>query len=617
MDTTNPRLRPVPAGKVRLLDSIFSQRFDLNSRYVTSLQDEGLLQNHYIEAGLRRPIIGEVNELGAMEQTTPQFNGHAGWEFPTCQVRGQFLGHWISAAARIYEQTGNTLFKARVDHIVNELARCQERNGGEWCFSIPQKYLEWAAIGTRVWAPQYVAHKTLMGLFDAYRHAGNEQALDIMARSAEWFHRWTGQFDREGLDRLFNSETGGMLEVWADLYGATGDPKHLALMQRYDRRDLFDKLLAGEDVLTNRHANTTIPEAHGAARAWEVTGDQRWRDIAEAYWRLAVTERGHFCTGGQTCGEVWTPPFAFSARLGEKTQEHCTTYNMMRLADYLLRWTGDTVYADYWERNLYNGTLAQQHPKTGMVTYFLPLRAGSVKWWGTPTRTFWCCHGTLVQAHTQYVRAAWFEDDQGLTLSQYIPTELDWQWKNTTVRARLVPPPPSSLQEVGSEHERHHRPNAAMFELSVACDEPVEFTLSLRIPEWLSGKADILVDGKPEAVADGARYHRITRRWHKNVVNLCFPKTVRTCPLPDRPDTAAFLDGPVVLAGLGDGPSLLKVKRGDAASVLIPDNEREWGQWKSGYRSAGQLQTTRFLPLYEVGDEPYTVYFTLDESTPA
>ena len=33
---------------------------------------------------------------------------------------------------------------------------------------------------------------------------------------------------------------------------------------------------------------------------------------------------------------------------------------MMRLADCLLRWTGDLTYADYWERNLYNGILAQQ-----------------------------------------------------------------------------------------------------------------------------------------------------------------------------------------------------------------------------------------------------------------
>ena len=61
---------------------------------------------------------------------------------------------------------------------------------------------------------------------------------------------------------------------------------------------------------------------------------------------------------------------------------------MMHLSEYLLRWTGDTSYDDYWERNLYDGDLAQQHPETGMVTYFLPLRSGSAKKWGTPTEIF-------------------------------------------------------------------------------------------------------------------------------------------------------------------------------------------------------------------------------------
>ena len=89
-----------------------------------------------------------------------------------------------------------------------------------------------------------------------------------------------------------------------------------------------------------------------------------------------MTERGYYATGGQTNGEVWSPPGELSARLGFRTQEHCTVYNMMRLAEYLFRWTGDPAYADYWERNLWNGILAQQHPDTGMIAYFLPMHAG-------------------------------------------------------------------------------------------------------------------------------------------------------------------------------------------------------------------------------------------------
>ena len=110
------------------------------------------------------------------------------------------------------------------------------------------------------------------------------------------------------------------------------------------------------------------------------------------------------------CGRA---PGELSARLSDNNQEHCTVYNMNRLASYLLRWTGDPEYADYRERNLYNGILAQQHPATGMVTYYLPLHAGGRKTWSTPTESFWCCVATLVQAHAGHADDVYYTDDDG------------------------------------------------------------------------------------------------------------------------------------------------------------------------------------------------------------
>ena len=457
----------LPLGTVRLLPVVnrpgstpsFYQRAELNRKYVMSLANEHLLQNHYLEAGL-------WHTRGKPEGI------HWGWESPTCQVRGHFLGHWLSAAARIWASTGDFEVKAKADRIVSELGRCQRENGGEWVFPIPEKYLHWVARGKTVWAPQYVVHKTLMGLYDMVAFAQNEQALDIMAKAATWFHRWTGQFSREELDDILDVETGGMLEAWADLYGATGREEHLDLVQRYDRPRLFDRLLAGEDALTNKHANTTIPEAHGAARAWEVTGERRWRDIAFAYWDQAVTRRGSYATGGQNCGEFWTAPNELSARLGSKTQEHCTVYNMMRLAEYLLRWTGDVQYADYWERNLYNGILAQQHPTTGMISYFLPMNPGATKeqtklprmektYWGSPTDDFWCCHGSLVQAHSAHGASAYFEDEEGLILAQYIPTELSWEWQGVPVKV---------TQTFDPQLDKPRRPECLAFDVAVEAE---------------------------------------------------------------------------------------------------------------------------------------------------
>jgi len=589
--------RPIPPGQVKLLPSMFQHRFELNRRYLMALRSDNLLQNHYMEAGLWGP-------------RTRLEDYHWGWESPTCQLRGHFLGHWLSAAARICASTGDAEVKGKADWIVAELARCQEENGGEWVGSIPEKYLDWVARGKPVWAPHYTLHKTLMGLYDMAAYAGNEQALDVMAKWAKWFHRWTGQFSRGQMDDVLDVETGGMLEAWANLYSVTGKQEHLDLIYRYDRPRLFDRLLAGEDPLTNRHANTTIPEAHGAARAYEVTGEARWRKIVEAYWRCAVTARGAFCTGGQTTGEIWTPPFEFAARLGDTNQEHCVVYNMMRLADYLLRWTGDVTYADYIERNATNGILAQQHPETGMVAYFLPLRAGGQKMWGSPTEDFWCCHGSLVQAHTLHESYVYYEDEEGLAVCQYVPTTLEWEWDTVPVTVKQVLDSEVSTSQPRDPDGSLHRPKRWVIELSVRCERPVTFALKLRLPWWVSGQADVLVNGEPATGSTGpSSFHEIRRTWKEDTVRVELPKALSICPLPDEPDTVAFMDGPVVLAGLCDEERTLYGDKDNPETMLTPDNEREWNMWKSGYRTCNQERGIRFVPLYEIRDERYTVYF--------
>jgi len=609
--------RPLPDRKVNLLPSLFKKRYEINRRYMASLETRSLLQNHYLEAGLWAPM------------SKPE-NGHWGWESPTSPVRGEFLGTWLSAAAHLIASTGDQEIKGKADNIVSELARCQEENGGEWAGSIPEKYLEWLARGKKVMAPHCTVYRNMMGLYEMYAWAGNQLALEILVRWARWFSRWTAQFSRDQFDVILDVETGGMLEVWADLYGITGEREHCELIRRYDRRSLFDPLIAGKDVLTNMHANTTIPEIQGAARAWEVTGEERWRRIVEAYWHSAVVDRGCYCTGGQTNAEIWSPPNLLSARLGDKTQEHCTVFNMMRLAEYLLRWTGDVTYAEYWERNLYNGVLAQQHPETGMVAYYLPLRSGSVKRWGTPTDDFWCCHGTLVQAQTMYTDHIFYEEGDNLVLAQYIPCQFALNRNGSSMRVALSD---------DAQLESSQRPSSRAYRLEIACDPPQEFTLVLRLPGWLSASPEVTVNG--EHLSDPGKpstYARIQKVWQRDTVHIALPQRVTASPLPDLPDTIAFMEGPVVLAGvLGDGAPKREDKtledgtprRGvetlrektlygiarDPASILIPDNERTPSTWRSGYRTVHQPENFRLIPLYEIRDECYEVYFPIRDQS--
>ena len=70
-------------------------------------------------------------------------------------------------------------------------------------------------------------------------------------------------------------ETGGIMELWGDLYAVTGDEAHFTLMRRYERPKLTGPIEKGQDVLTNMRVNMTVPEIHGCARDYELTDEER------------------------------------------------------------------------------------------------------------------------------------------------------------------------------------------------------------------------------------------------------------------------------------------------------------------------------------------------------
>jgi DUF1680 family protein len=612
-------LTSLAPGQVRLLPSLFQQRQGLNLKYILSLDSQNLLRPYLHEAALWS-YSGSVGTTVSDTTADGPETWHWGWESLTCALRGHILGHWLSASAHLIAQTQNGELRAKADAIVSELARCQDANGGGWCGPFPESFMVRLAAGNPPWAPQYVLHKLLAGLFDMSQIAGNETALTILLHFAEWFDRWTTPMTPEQLDDVLDFETGGMLEVWANLYGVTGDEKHRALIDRYYRRRFFDRLLDGEDVLTNKHANTQIPEILGAARAFEVTGEERFRRITEAFWKAAVTERGTYCTGGGTCGEVWQPPFALASRL-HAPHEHCTVYNMMRLSDYLFRWTGNKAYADYWEHNYLNAILAQQNPDTGMVSYFLPLGGESKKTWGRPLHDFWCCHGTLMQAHAHPQDSILFEDGNALVLSQYLPFETQWKGvkialspdvqQGVSIGQRFSPAGHQAIQ-VYDVPIPPHRPEAFVYDLRIegAADSgEVDFEFRLRVPDWLCEAPRVLKNGEDQPLDIANGFLRL-RCVGKTTWRLIFPKALTVQPLPDAPDTVAFLDGPLVLAGLVGEERTLVGDPSRPETLLQSDAERHHGWWHTGtYRTRGQERGFRFVPLCEVKDETYCVYF--------
>lgn len=597
-------LKPAEKGSVKILPGVFRERMDVNRQYLLELDTNCLLQNFYLEAGIILPGLQVVDN----PETA---NLHWGWEAPTCQLRGHFLGHWISAAAKLIAADGEPELRVKLDKIVSELARCQELNGGEWVGSIPEKYFTRLIKNQYIWSPQYVMHKTIVGLSDAYIYAGNTQALDILSHLSDWYITWTEKAAETNPHAVYAGEEAGMLEVWAQLYQLTRDEKYLTLAKRYADAGLFRKLKEGKDSLTNCHANASIPFTHGAAKMYEITGDSDWLEVIKLFWKAAVTDRGMFSTTGMNAGEFWVPPHMQGHFLGSSDQEFCTVYNMVRTASYLLKYTGEAQYADYIERALYNGFLAQQNAQTGMPAYFLPLGAGSRKKWGTKTRDFWCCHGTMVQAQTLYPELVWFTGGDKITAAQYIPSEFTAEMNGANVTVSQTTGMKYYNDQAFFDEKDDGQMSRWLLKFSVKCDKPVRFTLSLRVPEWAKG-VELEVNGKNTAAPVKDGWLDITADWQNDSVQVFFPSELRAETLPDMPELMSVVDGPIVLAGI-TGSDCGITGADKLNEQFMPQREHTYGTfpWRqNSWRTRNQPQSVMFRPLYEVTDEEYTVYFT-------
>ena len=605
-------LTRAPVRNVRILPGLFRRRMDLNESYLMELDSVCLLQNFYLEAGIQLPGMQSVPDPAAAKM-------HWGWEAPSCQLRGHFLGHWLSAASALCANEDRPQLRAKLEWIVSELARCQELNGGEWVGSIPEKYFAMLRPGFYIWSPQYTMHKTIQGLKDVFDRLGNRTAIDILDKLADWYVRWVDSVRDTSPEAVFSGEQAGMLEVWCDLFRLTGKEKYRYLMDAYEGNALFERLDQGTDALSDDHANASIPVSHGAGRLYEITGDDKWKHRMEAFWKNAVTDRGMFCTTGSNAGEFWIPLRSHSRFLTESTQEFCTVYNMVRTAEYLYRWTGDPAYADYIERALYNGFLAQQNRMTGMPTYFLPLLPGSRKTWGSRTRDFWCCFGTMVQAQTMYPGLIWYTSGDSVIVSQYIPSEAELSLSSEgKVRVSQSVHMKNYNNQVLFDEHGGGRVSRWSLRFEVRAEKKAKFALKLRVPAWIAGEPAVSVNGGDNGkvvIRDG--YIVIDRVWGKeDTVDVFFPSTVVFERLDGAEELVCAVDGPVVLAGVIDRDVGLMGDLSDPESILLPEQSHTYGAFvwtQNVYLTRRQRENFRFVPLYEVTDEKYTVYFTAEE----
>ena len=415
-DAGRIKARPFELKQVRLRRGPFLDAAEVNRKYMASLEADSLLHMFRITAGLP----SSAKPLG-------------GWEQPENELRGHFTGHYLSACALMYASLGDESFKARGNLLVYELAKCQKALGNGYLSAFPETFFDRLRAGTNVWAPFYTLHKIMAGLLDMHTYCDNQQALDVLKGMANWTRRWVDPLGEAHMARVLEREYGGMNDVLYNLFAVTGDRGYRQLAARFDHERIFAPLAEGRDELKGLHVNTQIPKLIGAARRYELTGDSRFRDIADYFWR-EVTGKRCYCTGGTSNGERWgSDPGKLAGELSGYTQECCCTYNMLKLTRHLFGWTADPRAADYYERALFNGILGTQHPDDGMTLYYVSLASGYWKMFGLPLDAFWCCTGSGVESFAKLGDSIYFHDDDGVFVNLFIASEVEWPDKGLKI----------------------------------------------------------------------------------------------------------------------------------------------------------------------------------------
>jgi uncharacterized protein len=542
---------------VRLLPGPFLEAQKLDEAYLLRLEPDRMLHNFRANAGLepKAPVYG-------------------GWESvePWIEIRchGHTLGHYLTAAACMYQSTGDARYAERVDYIVAELAACQEKRGSGLLSAFPDDaapLLDSLAGKPFAGVPWYTLHKVMAGLRDAHVHRGSKQALEVLVKLADWVDQACAGVPNDRFQKMLDREHGGMNEVLADVSALTGEGRYDQLAVRFSHRALLDPLAAGVDKLDGLHSNTQIPKVIGFSRLEEFHGPGEFGRAAEFFWQAVTTTRS-FATGGHGDVEHFFPKKDFAKHLeSAKTMETCCTHNMLRLTRSLYARNPRVAYFDYYERALYNGILASQDPDTGMMTYFQSTRPGYVRLYHTPFDSFWCCTGSGMENHARYGENIFAHDDHSLYVNLFIPATLAWRKRMLTIR------------------QETRFPDADTTRLTIEKGKPQKFALAIRQPSWCAAMTVTLNGRKKQISRRPGEYFRLTRAFRAgDVIEVRMPMTLRLEPLPNAAEHAAVMYGPITLAaglgtqGLTPGSQLIINERESGNMLNEPIDVPRWNR---------------------------------------
>ena len=606
------KLLPFFLQQIHLINSTHSPSLvgqQLNQAYLDLLPVDRLLYTYYVNANIS---VEGIEPLG-------------GWESPSSDIRGVFLAFYLQASAKAYLAYNDTRQLLKAQYLVEQLDRVQKLlNESGFLAAWPSEHLRKLERLEKVWAPIYCYEKLLRGLSDMYTLTGLTLAGRMMNDLLEYLYQWMIHCSNtyplsHWHSMIFSTldyEYGGISDFLYEQYGLTKDERFFWMAKQFDDGQFLGALALKTDFLTGVHANSHVPPVIGSGRRYSITGEEQYRLILENFYSI-VWNNHTYSTGGSNGGngsigfyqqERYSDPNLLSQTLWNNNQEFCVQYNMLKLIRMLIQWTGDVQYGNAYERIFVNSIWGTQEPnEPGHMLYSYPLGEGVSKprsngggsiGFGTQFDSFWCCYTTAIDQWTKMSDSIYFyQNDQirsVVYINLFVSSQLDWTEKNFTLR------------------QTTNFPRESTTNLTIITPlNRVSIDIYLRVPSWIiSNESWIEINDIRQSIQlQPSTYIRLPlTNWTTNdriVYNI--PMKLHMESINDNRNLVSIFYGPIVLGGLINQAKQLsnnvdliqKISHLSSESLLFET-------------TALDGTTFQLLPLYEIINQTYTVYFPVD-----
>ena len=578
-------LRQFGYGEIQFdKDCLQQKQFEHTMTVLQNQSEDSLLKPFRLRSGLPAP----GNELGGWYDEDPSYSLEGGNEHGFAP--GHSFGQWVSSFCRAYAITGDVKYKEKAERLIRLYAK-----------TISMKF--WQDFR---W-PTYTFDKLNLALVDAHKYIGFDDAFVLLRRTLDVAYP---AFPECALDhdemraRPHKDET----FCWDESYtlpenlflayqaGAGGRYKDLAI--RYLKDDTyFNPLSEGKNVLPEHHAYSYTNALSSAMQAYLTVGSQKHLYAAANAFRM-IRETQSFATGGWGPDEQFRKPdsldmFNSLSDTHNSFETPCGSYAHFKIARYLMRVTGDSLYGDSMEQVMYNTILgALPLEEDGRAFYYSDYNFDGKKFF----RNKWtCCSGTLPQIACDYRISTYLQDDDGIFVNLYINSNVVWKKNKKSAAVKL--------------RQKSSYPLDENIEITISTLEPAEFLLRLRIPDWTDGKAVVKLNGKavPEkellSPASATGFACIKRQWQNgDKIELELPMTFRLQAIDKyHQDVVALMRGPLVLFGIN------ALKHQVTREQLLEARRSKSDEWIVSTRDGEMV----LRPFTSIKEENYSTYIKL------